>query len=153
MTMARQARRLGRDDDGISLLEAAVVLPVLIVVMAGAFDFGRAFTTLSVAQKGLRAATRFMSTLPVQAVCGWGLDQGRKLAIYGNIEGTGKAAIPGWVPTDIILEQPVSCAPPEDVSIIRLSTHVHYKALMWQTVGLPSTISLSTEHEEKWLGQ
>lgn len=139
-------------DAGVSFVEAAVVLPVVIVIMIAAFDFGRAFTTLSVAQKGLRTATRFLTTLPLPAVCGWGLPQAQNLAVFGNVAGTGKAAVTGWRPADVILELPANCTDPNNVSVVRLTTWVTYNALIWQAIGLPSQVRLSTEHEERWLG-
>jgi Flp pilus assembly protein TadG len=42
-TLARRARRL-RDDSGAVLVEFALVIPILLVVLFGAIDFGKAFT-------------------------------------------------------------------------------------------------------------
>jgi len=143
----------GRSGSGATFVEAAVVLPLVIIVAAGAFDLARAFATISTAQRGLRDATRFLSTLPQQAVCGWGLAQARNLAIYGNTTGTGTAAIAGWRPENIILAEPEECEPDETIHTIRLTTRVSYSALIWQAVGLPSSMSFNLEHEERWLGQ
>lgn len=153
MTGRNSIRVLARDASGATFIEAAIVLPVLIVIICGAFDFGRAFSTLSDAQRDLRTATRFLSTLPASAVCGWGLIQARNLAVYGNTGGSGAQHVQGWSTSDIKLDQPTSCTSPSGLGVIRLSANVRYDALIWQTVGLPGSITFAIEHEERWQGE
>jgi Flp pilus assembly protein TadG len=50
-----------RGDDGSAVVEACFALPLLIVIMAGMFDFGIALRDRSVIQGGLRTATRIIS--------------------------------------------------------------------------------------------
>lgn len=140
-------------ESGASFVEAAIVLPVLLIFAAGGVDFARAFTVLSVAQRGLRDGTRFLTTLPQPAVCGWGLDKARNLTVYGNLTGSGTPAVDGWSTRDIVLDTPTSCSGTSGLGVIRLSSTVRYNALIWQSVGLPSTISFRIEHEERWLGE
>lgn len=142
-----------RDLSGASFVEAAVVLPVLLVIVMGAFDFGRAFSTLSDAQRDLRTATRFLATLPASAVCSWGLVQARNLAVFGNTAGTGSQHVSGWKTADIILQSPTSCNGVTSLGVIRLSATVKYDALIWQGVGLPSSIDFNISHEERWQGE
>lgn len=130
-----------------------MVLPILLLVVCGGFDFGRAFSTMSDAQKGLRAATRFLTTLPAAAVCdGTFLRQAQNLAVYGNVGGTGRATIEGWKPQDVVKVTPTACTA-ADLGIIKLSSRVTYNALIWRVVGLPASISFTVEHEERWLGE
>jgi hypothetical protein len=142
-----------RDCSGASFVEAAVVLPILLVIVMGAFDFGRAFSTLSDAQRDLRTAARFLSTLPASAVCGWGLVQARNLAVYGNTAGTGTRHVSGWTTNDIILQSPTSCTGAPSLGVIRLNATVRYDALIWQSVGLPGSINFNISHEERWQGE
>jgi Flp pilus assembly protein TadG len=52
--------RIGREEDGQSLVELAVVLPLLLLLLLGIMDFGRAFnywiTETQVASEGARRA-------------------------------------------------------------------------------------------------
>jgi hypothetical protein len=146
-------RALLRDRSGASFVEAAVVLPILLIIVMGAFDFGRAFSTLSDAQRDLRTAARFLSTLPVSAVCGWGLTQARNLAVYGNTTGSRTQHLSGWKTTDIILQSPATCSGVTSLGVIRLNATIKYDALIWQSIGLPGTITFNISHEERWQGE
>lgn len=139
-------------ESGAAFIEAAVALPVLLIIVSGAFDFGRAFSTLADAQRGLRTATRFLTALPAESVCGWGLVQARNLAVYGNTAGHEPKVIAGWKTSDITMQAPVNCNV-ADIGLIRLSAKVSYEALMWKTVGLPESITFTIEHEERWQGE
>lgn len=152
MTRLRKAlKRLTRDTSGASLVEATIAVPVVIIVLAGAFDFGRAYATLSTAQRGLRSATRFLSTLPQTAVCGWGLTQAKNLAVFGNTAGTGSSPIVGWGTTNISLASPTDCTG-ASIGVIELDTTVPFTAVTWSFVGLPNSITLTTSHQERWIG-
>jgi hypothetical protein len=146
-------RSLLRADEGTSFVEAAVVLPILLVIVMGAFDFGRAFSTLSDAQRDLRTATRFLATLPASAVCGWGLVQARNLAVYGNTAGSRTQHLAGWETNDIILQSPTSCDGVTSLGVIRLNATVSYDAMIWKNVGLPGSINFNISHEERWQGE
>ena len=54
------SRRRRRSDSGAELIELAIVLPILLIVVAGIVDFGRAFyyqvTLTNAAREGARAA-------------------------------------------------------------------------------------------------
>ena len=148
-------RAFGRGESGAAFVEAAVALPVLLIVVCGAFDFGRAFSTLADAQKSLRAATRFLATLPATAVCDpYYQQQARNLAVYGKIDpppGT-KKSLQGWHTTDIVILSPIDCTV-ADLGKVQIKAAIAYQAWMWQTVGLPDTITFNIEHQERWQGE
>ena len=58
--------RIGREEDGQSLVELAVVLPLLLLLLLGIMDFGRAFnywiTETQVASEGARRAAVNLSS-------------------------------------------------------------------------------------------
>ncbi|MEI7598005.1 MAG: TadE/TadG family type IV pilus assembly protein [Aestuariivirga sp.] len=145
-------RRLDRCTSGISILETAIVLPVILVVIGGIFDFGRAYATLSAAQKSLWSATRYLSHVPYEQVCSsWALADAKNIALYGNTAGTGPLLVTGWTAGDITLNAPTNCNNP--VVAIRMSANVPYLSFMWGVVGLPERITMTAEHEERWIGQ
>lgn len=55
-------RRLRRDASGQSLVEFALVLPMLLLVFFGIFEFGRFYFTKLTLQHAVREATRFAVT-------------------------------------------------------------------------------------------
>jgi hypothetical protein len=65
--MIRQSRasdKLGRRERGQSLVETAVVLPILLLLVAAIVDFGRAFDAYIVLTNAAREGARFGSTNP-----------------------------------------------------------------------------------------
>ena len=64
--------QLARCSSGTATLEAAIVLPVAIALMAGGMDFGRAFWASATADKSMRDAARYLARVqPGAALCGW----------------------------------------------------------------------------------
>jgi hypothetical protein len=57
-TAIRRPRRL-RDADGQSMLEAAIITPLLLLLTIGIMEFGSAFYVLLALQNGANQATRF----------------------------------------------------------------------------------------------
>jgi hypothetical protein len=159
MKSPRWYSRLRQSEDGTAVIEAAVVVPVLIIIMVGLADFGRAYATLSAAQKSLRGATRYLATLPPAAVCDWGLTKARNLAVYGRTDPpTGSVPlVAGWSVGSITLRLPPGASPPDcsgtSLGRIELSAQVPYSALIWQVAGLPDTLTMTTSHEERWIGE
>jgi Flp pilus assembly protein TadG len=144
---------LRQSTSGAAILEAAVVLPVLIIMMGGIFDFGRAYSTLVTAQKSLRGAVRYLTLLPSGAVCDWGATNAKNLAVYGNTAGTGTALLTGWTVSNISLDSPATCSYSASVGKITMSASVPYTSIMWSVVGLPASITMNVQYEERWIGQ
>jgi len=148
------ARRFVRCDSGTSILEAAVVIPIMVVLMGGIYDFGRAYGAMSAGQKSMRAAVRFLTRLPAETVCkSWALDQAKNIALYGNTAGTGSLLVPNWTTGDITLTTKPNNCPTTSVTNINMSASVPYSSLMWSAIGFGDTTTMRVEHEEKWVGQ
>jgi len=60
-------RRLLRDESGVQLVEAAIVLPILLVLLAATAEFGRFFYTYTALAKATRAGSRYISAQPYNA--------------------------------------------------------------------------------------
>lgn len=156
MGFLQRLRSFHRDRSGTSFLEAAIILPVVLLIIGGIYDFGRAAATMSAAQKSLRGAVRYLSLLPSGLVCStWGVTNAKNLALYGSTTaGTaGSELIKGWTASDISLDLPTSCSNNAAVTTIRMSASVPYNSLMWGILGLPGSITMNVEHEERWIGQ
>ena len=156
MGFLQRLRSFGRDRSGTSFLEAAIIMPMVLLIIGGIYDFGQAAATLSAAQKSLRGAVRYLTLLPSGLVCSnWGVTNAKNLALYGTTTAgaAGSELIKGWKASDISLDLPTTCSNNAAVSTIRMSASVPYTPLMWGVVGLPGTFTMNVEHEEIWIGQ
>lgn len=62
---ARARRRLGRDDEhGAVLVEAAIIIPLIVLLTFGAIEFGFAFNEQGTTRSATRTAARAASTQP-----------------------------------------------------------------------------------------
>ena len=144
---------------GTAIIEAAIVLPLAIGLMVGVTDFGRAYATKSAAEKSMRDAARYLATVPVEGVCkkaggeGWAVPQAKSLALYGNTSGTGTPLVDNWKISNISLVEPTCPAGTTTIGIIHFQASVPFTALMWSAIGLPQTLTMNAEHEERWIGQ
>jgi hypothetical protein len=130
--------------------------------MGGIYDFGRAYATMSAAQKSLRGAVRYLTLQPFAFACSnTAKGNAKNLALYGNTAGTGSALVSGWQAADIsvsvvdVNDAPITdCSSyPTVVKISMSSSKVPYTSLMWGIVGLPNAINMNVAHQERWIGQ
>ena len=141
---------------GTAIIEAVIVLPLAIGLMVGVTDFGRAYATKSAAEKSMRDAARYLATVPAAGVCngsaaGWAVTNAKNLAVYGNTSGTGTPLVNNWTIANISLVEPA--CPAATIGIIHFQASVPFTALMWSAIGLPQTLTMNAEHEERWIGQ
>lgn len=92
-------RPAGRDDRGAAAVEFALLLPVLILVIGGIVDFGRAYfenvILTNAAREGARAAVVIRNSPPLS--CG---------SVTGCIEARAKAAASGLDPATLAVSVP-----------------------------------------------
>jgi Flp pilus assembly protein TadG len=167
---------------GTASLEAAVILPIAISLMAGGIEFGRVYSVYSTADKSMRDAARYLARVcdpsssgactSAAAVCDWGLTDAANLAVYGKINPilTGNSKdqplISGWSTTpstglqrgNITLAQPTDCSTLP--TKIRLEASGPFTTAMLSAstavfggLGLSNTVTLHVNHEERWIGQ
>ena len=94
---------LARDRSGSAAAEMALSLPLLLVLLFGAFEMGYFFLSEHVVQKSVRDAARFgarlaMANYPSCTVPSGGTaeQQIRRVARFGNAAGTGTPRLLGW---------------------------------------------------------
>jgi hypothetical protein len=97
----RRTRRLGwwirfrRSEQGVQLVEAAIVLPLMVMMFGAVAEFGRYFYEYSTAAKAARLGARFMCAKSLDSrTVNWP-DRAKKLVVYGNTDGTGSPVLPG----------------------------------------------------------
>lgn len=158
MKGSRLSRMRRHGQSGTALLEMAIVLPVSVALFIGVIEVGRAYFTRATGEKSIRAAVRYLTNLPASGICtttgsptGWGVLRAQNLALYGNVQGTGSVRVAGWSVGDITVTS--SVCPIAAGAMIKISATVPFKAVGWQYMGLPATLNMTVQHEEKWIGQ
>lgn len=84
-------RELVRSERGTQLVELAIVLPVLLVLVAAAAEFGRFFYTYSTLTAAVRAGARHACKW--QKNSSWTLPETRRLVVYGDVSDTSKGKV------------------------------------------------------------
>ena len=85
---------------GQSLLEFAIVLPLLLLIVLGVIEFGRAYYQYNTLSKAVRQGARYMSMHAYDAI---ELAKAQNIAVYGNREGTGSPCLPELVAGNITI--------------------------------------------------
>lgn len=150
---------LGRSD-GAAIVEFTLVLPLLLSLLAGVSEFGRALYHHHVVEMALRNATRYLSRVPDPAA---EAATARNLAAYGTPDGSGSPLVPYWTGGGITIEGPtpqtVTYTDEDgnpvtfDVPVIRLSATVAYQDLGFLSLILSDPLILRAEHEEVHIGE
>jgi len=99
-------KRFIKDSRGAVLVEAAIVLPFMLLLLGGAAEFGRFFYTYNTLAKATRVSARYISS---QCVSTGRLSSARNLAVYGNAAGTGTSILPNLTASNVVL-----CSPEPD---------------------------------------
>ncbi len=88
-------RTLRRDEDGAAMVEAAVVMPVLFLLLFGAFEFSKLYLDRHAVQTAVRDAARFLARVDDPAAAA---EQARRLAVFGTADGSGTRRVSWWNP-------------------------------------------------------
>ncbi|HVL79033.1 MAG TPA: TadE family protein [Sphingomicrobium sp.] len=147
--MMRRRTRLAADQAGSAAAEMAMVTPILLALMFGAFELGNFFLSEHVVQKGVRDAARYaarlsMTNYPSCSVSGPAETQIQRVARTGQPDGT-TLRLRGWT-ADSMTTVTLECDSsgtfsgiytdfPNGVPVITVSASVPYPSL-FGTLGL-----------------
>jgi Flp pilus assembly protein TadG len=113
-TKTKLSRWLGSRDEGSSMVEFAIMLPVLLILFAGGAELGRLFYTYTTLVKATEVGARYLSTSrdatsPVVADANAAKLRAQSLAVCGYTSCTGQTpVVPGLSPaTNIAVTFPV----------------------------------------------
>ena len=102
-----------RRQRGIAMVEFAIVLPLLMLIMLGTAELGRAFYQYNTLNKAVRDGSRYLANTAINATTGvinLDLDNKRantqKLVVFGNTAGTGNSLLPGLTVANITVTSP-----------------------------------------------
>jgi Flp pilus assembly pilin Flp len=147
-------RHFRSNEDGAALVEMTVAAPFLIALTLGAMVFGQAMLDYTTVDKSMRDATRFLARVPAGAVCGWGLDRAKNIAVYGQetTSNNPPALINGWSTSTVTLESPDCGSTPSGTFDVRLRTAFPSTNTMLSAIGLPNTFTMNVRHEQPSIG-
>lgn len=97
----RRSRRLSwlnrfrRDEQGVQLLELAIVLPIMLLLFAGLAEFGRYFYEYTTLAKGARIGARYLASKSVTSTTTDWKANAKNMVVFGNTAGTGDPILPG----------------------------------------------------------
>ncbi len=97
-------------EEGTQMVEFAIVLPILILLLAGATEIGRMIHTYTTLAKATRAGARYLST--VQSVAGR-TDAAKNIVMCGNAGGCGGAGQPEVIDPQLTADK-IMITPPAD---------------------------------------
>lgn len=163
----RAARSLPRDSEGSALVEGAVIVPLLIVLLLGVYEFSWFFYQQHVISSGLRDAARYLARS--HDFCGSGPanwaaveESAKNLAVRGSIT-DGFSRVKGWTPVMVTLRcHQIDNLPPASglaayrggsvVYVITASTQFIEPSLgFFGLLGLPLPV-ISVAHSERVIG-
>ncbi len=166
-TLRTRLKRLQNDDSGMSIIELAVVLPVLLTIGLGAMEFGNMIYRQHLIVNGVRDAARYASgraydvanTSQTAAVT----TATQNIATTGTLTG-GTNRISWWAPGTVtvtyatIANGATSCGstrcyrPIGDVPVVTVSTSVAYQPLGYLGYLGRGSITLTASHQERVIG-
>jgi hypothetical protein len=145
-------RELWSDEGGASIVEFAIVLPLMLALLAGGVDLTRAVFAYQTADKSVKAAARYAARLPVASLDagGWGVTPVKNLALRGTLDGSGEPLLWGWTDLSTVTVLPL---PPTSDLRVRLTAAVPLSFDLLPLIGLPRALTVSVSHEERHIGE
>jgi Flp pilus assembly protein TadG len=101
---AHWLNRFRHDEQGVQLVELAIVLPLLLLMFGSIAEFGRYMYEYTTAAKGARAGARYLIS---KSVTSTGTDweaNAKNIVVYGNPAGTGNPILPGLSTANVQVE-------------------------------------------------
>ena len=164
---------LKRDKRGTALIEMSLLLPIIVLLMGGMAEFGRALQQHHVASKGVKSAARYLARVPGNRSCtqaNWDsyLTQAKSIAQRGSLDGSAPLVIPNW-DASATFTVTVTCIPnapdaitgirpyrdQENMPILTVSTSFNFDDFgmlgLLEVTGL-SALTITTSHQQMYIG-
>ncbi len=157
MPMLSLLIRLTRDRRGNAVVEFALVLPLLLLLLAGMSEIGRAYYQANAVEKGLRAGALFAGrngfplTAQVRTMV-------TNLVKTGTLDGSGPYLVSGWadVTAGLNIDDSLTFAvdATTTIPVVRVTATVPFDPLMpgmLALVGL-GDVTIQLSHEQAYVG-
>jgi Flp pilus assembly protein TadG len=135
-------------DSGVALVEAGIVLPVFLIVLAGGVELGRAISYHHTADKALRDSARFIARLPTDVA--YDTARAQNLVAYGSWSpsGTPPSRLYPGVLTQLRFDQARFNA-----GFVRLEADVTYTFPMLSVILGNDGLTVTVTHEQPHIGE
>ncbi len=165
-------RRFKQDQHGTALIELAVVLPVLLLICLGVFEFGNAIYTRHLIENGVRDAARYIAGIqnnnPNCVIPTANQTAAKYIALTGFSTSNTNYRVSYWNPLatgfafSVICTKaangPTSCGSskcyrgPDPIQMVTVSTDVPYQGLGFMGFLGLGTLTMHVQHEERLFG-
>ena len=97
-----QLHRFTRDESGLQLVEAAIVIPIFLLMFGATAEFGRYFYEYTTLAKAARGGARYLSTNILTAQQ---KTAAQNMVVYGSTTPTGTPVLPGLETSHVVITQ------------------------------------------------
>jgi Flp pilus assembly protein TadG len=156
----RTPANLLRDERGASIAEAAVALPVLVLIFAGVFSLGAMFFNTQLIETAARDGARFLARTDVPSA---NEAAARNVVVFANAGGSGAPRIPGLSTADVTISYRDVANPidggtgqrtyrgPDPLKVVRVEVSWEAAAGIWSLFG-EDTVTYRAAHEQRVVG-
>jgi Flp pilus assembly protein TadG len=149
---------LWRQNEGTALVEGAILMPLMIVLLGGVFEFSWVFYQQKLVETGVRDAARYLTRVPVP--CGTQYKTyAQNIAVYGSTSTTGfSPRVNGWTTADVT----ITCPTFDNSAGNYMGGATLYRVLVSTSFPDPSfgffglfglsPPNISARHEERYIG-
>lgn len=161
MTPARNGRKnLVGDQRGTSLVETAIVMPFLLVLGLGVFEFGNILYNHHLVNTGVRDAARYLARFRLPETRE---TEAKQLAVTGSTAG-GIKRVAWWDTDDVTVDYKEIANPPDvtgerpyrgtdPIRVVQVMTNVTYEGIGFLGfLGLGESLTFGIAHEERVVG-
>jgi|GEM_PF-2759723 len=166
MTIARKLRKIRQASGGSALIEMGLLLPVLVSLMAGMVEFGRALQQFHIADKGVKNAARYLARVAGDGTCpptstSWSnhVVLAKRVAQRGSFDPGSPYSLSNWqTASDVSVN--VACVDnsagdfrgPALIPIVTVTTSFSYNDIGILSVLQVPSITISASHQEIYIG-
>ena len=109
-----QLHRFTRDENGLQLVEAVIVIPIFLLLFASTAKFGRFFYEYTTLAKAARNGSRYMTT---HYLTDTEKAAAKNMVVYGSPTSTGTPVLPGLDPAHVIITEGPGGAVPDTITV------------------------------------
>lgn len=139
--------RFRRDEQGVQLVELAIVLPLMLLMFAAVAEFGRYFHEYSTAAKAARLGARYLASKSATSNKTDYEVIAKNIVVYGNPAGDGDPILPGMTVANVDVQY--SGTPASVPQLVTVSIIDYEHESLFDLGGLLNSTSLSLNVDVK----
>lgn len=156
-----------RDRAGAVLVEFALALPLLLLLLAGGYELGRAMWQHHLVDKGVRDATRFLTRVPNPTDAA-SVALARQLLMTGTLDAGAPTIVPEWAADPTLVQVAVQLktfdnsngdfrgpnGSTANITVVQLTATVKYTGVgLLSFIGLGNGLTYTITQEERHYGE